>query len=465
MNGDVAISVKNLSKSYRMYGAPSERLKELLHPFGKKYHREFWALKDVSLEIKRGETVGIVGRNGSGKSTLLQVICGVMPPTKGTVNVRGRISALLELGAGFHREFTGRENVYMSGAIMGYSAKEMGRRFKEIADFADIGAFIDQPVKTYSSGMHVRLAFSVAISVEPDILVVDEALAVGDEAFQRKCYSRIHDMQKRGATILFVTHSASVVVDLCNKAMLFEKGELLLGGAPKTVVAKYHKLLYAPPNRVDAIREEIRASSSAEEETDKAHEETPEVKKPKRHIGPEKAATGGKKSGAHYDPNMKPKSTVVYESRGALIEDPHITTVDGKKVNVLAHGEEYIYTYRVRFEEPSYGVRFGMMIKTKTGIELGGMVTHPRGEAVEYVEKGAVMTPRFTFRCGLQPGVYFLNAGVVGIVGGAETYLHRLEDVLMFRVQPAKDLLFTGMVDFSTEEPTFVKGGLVYDKR
>jgi len=222
------------------------------------FHREFWALKDVSLDIKKGESVGIVGRNGSGKSTLLQVICGTLAPTGGSVENCGRVAALLELGSGFNPEFTGRENVYVNAAVFGLGEEEVDARFGDIAAFADIGEFIEQPVKTYSSGMVVRLAFAVAINADPEILIVDEALSVGDELFQRKCFSRIEAIRKNGATILFVSHSGNAIVELCDRAVLLDAGEKLAIGEPKHIVGHYQKLLYAPSDKRDAIRGQIR---------------------------------------------------------------------------------------------------------------------------------------------------------------------------------------------------------------
>ncbi len=236
---EIAISVKNLTKKYRIFGHPGDRIKQAL-TFGRvRFHREFTALKEVSFEIKKGETVGIIGRNGSGKSTLLQLICGILKPTSGTVQVNGRVSALLELGAGFNPEFTGRENVYFQGAILGIPKEEMDNRFDEIAAFADIGEFIDQPIRTYSSGMFVRLAFAVAVHVEPDILVVDEALAVGDAAFQAKCFRYIQGIRDRGGSIVFVTHAAEQVVRICDRVMLFDQGRLTDQGDPKDIINQY----------------------------------------------------------------------------------------------------------------------------------------------------------------------------------------------------------------------------------
>jgi len=233
-SNDTAIFVENLSKCFEIYDNPSNRLKQFLftklsRKIGKepkKYYREFWALKDISLEIKKGETVGILGLNGSGKSTLLQVICGTQSPTVGKVETHGRIAALLELGSGFNPEFTGRENVYLNATLLGLSQEEVKEKFDAIADFADIGEFIDQPVKTYSSGMMVRLAFAVSISVEPDILVVDEALAVGDAAFQFKCMERLNQLTKSGVTLIFVSHDLQMIKNFCDRAIYLQAGKV-----------------------------------------------------------------------------------------------------------------------------------------------------------------------------------------------------------------------------------------------
>lgn len=244
MGDSIAVSVQNVSKKFRLFGSPKDRLREALHPFKRKYHREFWALKDISFEVPRGMTFGIVGRNGSGKSTLLQIICSVLKPTLGMVAVNGRVSALLELGTGFNPEFTGRENVLLNGALMGFSRREMEERLPVIEAFADIGEFIDQPVKIYSSGMFVRLAFAAAINVDPDILIVDEALAVGDAKFQHKCYQKFLEFQEAGKTILFVTHNTDAVIKHCDCAILFERGEVVEIGEPKHIINYYIDLLF-----------------------------------------------------------------------------------------------------------------------------------------------------------------------------------------------------------------------------
>lgn len=251
MPGDFAIRANKLGKCYRIYDQPLDRLKQSLWRGRRRFFREFWALKDCSFEIKKGETVGIIGSNGSGKSTLLQIICGTLNPTEGELEVSGRIAALLELGAGFNPEFTGRENVYMSAAVMGVSRAEIESRYDRIAAFADIGDFIEQPVKIYSSGMYVRLAFAVAVNVSPDILVVDEALSVGDARFQQKCMAKIRSFCRTG-TVIFVSHDTAAVTELCSRAVWIESGKIRMEGPPKFVVEKYLQFMYEGDSRFEA---------------------------------------------------------------------------------------------------------------------------------------------------------------------------------------------------------------------
>lgn len=236
---NTAIKVSNLSKVYKLYDKPTDRLKEALHPFKKHYHKDFYALNDINFEIKKGETVGIIGKNGAGKSTLLKIITGVLNPTEGEVQVNGRISSLLELGAGFNPEYTGMENIYLQGTLMGYSHEEMQAKLDDILTFADIGDFIHQPVKSYSSGMFARLAFAVAINVEPDILIVDEALSVGDMRFQQKCFRKFKELQDANTTILFVTHDTGAIINYCSQVIWIHEGKKYLEGRPDDVCKKY----------------------------------------------------------------------------------------------------------------------------------------------------------------------------------------------------------------------------------
>lgn len=453
-DSEVAIRIQDLSKVYRSYPQPVDRLKQAVFR-NKLYYREFAALSDVSFEICRGETVGIIGRNGSGKSTLLQLIVGTLTSTGGTVETFGRVAALLELGSGFNPEFTGRENVYVNAALIGLTRKETDERMGDIIAFAELGEFIDQPVWTYSSGMQLRLAFAVAISVNPDILIVDEALSVGDEAFQRKCFARIESIQGQGGTVLFVSHSALAVTQLCSRALLIDRGTLLLDGRPKMVVSQYHRLLYAPEDRVESLRAEILAMGQTAQIAAQDDQSSPEQ------AGGGTASddgTGGAPEApsvprrqAFYDPSFKPKSRADYESKGAQIVDPHIETLDGERVNVLCLGDTYAYTFQVRFFEPAFGVRFGMFFRTVQGVELGGSGSASAMEVIEQVEAGERVTVRFRFTCILLPGTYFLNAGVSGLVDGGRQFLHRILDAATFRVQPETDLMAAGFVDFGIE--------------
>jgi len=460
---DIAIRVSNLSKCYQIYDNPRDRLKQFVVPklcqafpplrklFSKPqtsnlnpqtslpvFYKEFWALKDVSFEIKKGETVGIIGRNGSGKSTLLQIICGTLSPTGGSVQTNGRIAALLELGSGFNPEFTGRENVYMNASVLGLSNEEIDQRFDDIAAFADIGEFIEQPVKTYSSGMVVRLAFAVAINVDPEILIIDEALSVGDELFQRKCFSRIEAIRASGATILFVSHSGGTIVELCDRAVLMDAGEKLAVGVPKQIVGRYQKLLYAPADKRESIREQIRRADDHYVESASSDELT---------LSEDLVNIEKQHAQEFFDSNLKPSSTIEYESHGAHIESPVVLNLAGEQVNNLVRGRIYRYTYTVQFTKSANNVRFGMLIKTTTGVELGGGASSSSAkDSLTFVNAGTSYRVEFQFRCALNPGVYFLNAGVLG--GENDTFLHRLIDIAMFRVQPDTENLATGIVDF-----------------
>lgn len=443
-SNDIAIRVNNLSKRYEIYTTPRDRLKQFVLPrlrrligkSAKQYFDEFWALNDVSFEVGKGETVGIIGRNGSGKSTLLQMICGTLNPTSGSIQTNGRIAALLELGSGFNPEFTGRENVYMNAAVLGLSNEEIDARFEDIVAFADIGNFIEQPVKTYSSGMMVRLAFAVAINVDPEILIVDEALSVGDELFQRKCFSRIEAIRANGATILFVSHSGGTIVELCDRAILLDAGEKLAVGLPKQIVGSYQKLLYAPDDKRDVIREqicraEVSVGESASDVEDLPIKQTQELQE-------------------SFDPNLKPSSTIEYESHGAFIETLSIQTLAGEQVNNLVRGRTYCYVYSVRFTECARNVRFGMLIKTMNGMELGGATSdRSLNNGLKFVNKGTVVDVKYKFTCLLNTGLYFLNAGVSGNVSGENKHLHRIIDAFCFRVREDYSGYSTGVIDFS----------------
>jgi len=455
MSSELAIRVEGVSKAFPVYDKPMHRLYQMFSPRSAKqrWYREFHALRNIDISVRKGETLGVVGRNGSGKSTLLQIICGTLEPTRGSVQVSGRIAALLELGAGFNPEFTGRENVMLYGTVLGLTRNQVDERFDEIAAFAEIGDFMDQPVKCYSSGMYVRLAFAVAINVTPDILVVDEALSVGDEAFQRKCFARINRIRDDGATVLFVSHSAGIVTQLCDRAVLLDRGELLSSGSPKFVVSRYHKMLYVPPDRTEAVRDAIRAERDDDDAP--AGGELPGLSLLDREDArlvasatPPTAPAADTGSRGWFDEGLVPKSTVRYDTRGARIGVPHIETPEGRRVNVLHAGDTYVYVFRVDFQDSAADVRFGMLIKTLTGLELGGGATSLPQDSLPLVEAGETVEARFRFRCLLDGGTYFLNAGVLARIAEEETYIDRLIDAAMFRVMPQPERLATGFVDF-----------------
>lgn len=444
-----AVHVSGVSKVYRIYSNPKDRLVEIVAPKAKR-HRKFEALKSINIDLAKGETVGIVGRNGSGKSTLLQIICGTLQPSSGEVEVEGRIAALLELGAGFNSEFTGRENVYMNAAILGASRSEIDERFDSIARFADIGDFMEQPVKTYSSGMYVRLAFAVAINTDPDILIVDEALSVGDEAFQRKCFARIEQIQDRGGTILFVSHSPGSITQLCNRALLMDQGEIILDGRPKTVVNYYQRFMNLTGEDAAVFREEIK-SVDGWAEVAKAG---PAAKtKVKGKDGPLQFGASEKSDDkSWFDPGLTSPSRLEYETQGASIQDVRFETLDGRKVNVLQSGQTYFYKYQVTFKQDAKDVYCGMFFKNLLGQALGGASTENSKEfAIPSVTAGATANIQFKFKCNLRGGSYVSSAGLTRMCEdtGAPIFAGRILDAILFRVHNDTQELAVGPVDLN----------------
>ncbi len=426
MSSEYIIQLKNISKTYEIYKNPIDRLRQMFAPGGTKHCKKVFALNNIELSVKHGETIGIVGHNGSGKSTLLQVLCGTLTPTTGDLVVNGRMAVMLELGAGFNLDFTGRENVYTSGILLGLSTKEIESRFDKILTFTDIGEFIDQPVKTYSSGMFARLAFAISINVDADILVIDEILSVGDEAFQRKCFSRIQQLRESGTTILFVSHSAGNIIELCDRAILLDHGEQVLTGKPKDVIARYHKLLYAPPESRMAIIQEI---SDEKFKSDQASTDIDQ------NVAVEAENILEADNVARFDPDLISSSMLCHESNGALISDVKILN-DDEPVNILCSGATYTFAYEVQFTKAAYHVHFGMLIKSVTGVDLGAMSSHSTGEGIAFIDEGETVKIRFRFLNSFLHGTYFVNAGCSGIVNGNVAFLHRISDVVMFKVEP-----------------------------
>ena len=386
---DTVISLSGISKMYRLYDSPLDRLKDALPFFRRKRHREFWALRDVSLDVRQGETVGIIGVNGSGKSTLLQILCGLLRPTEGRVLARGRLSALLELGSGFNPELPGRENVYLQGAIQGLSRQEIDQRLQRILDFAEIGAFIDQPVKSYSTGMMLRLAFSVAVQVDPDVLIVDEALAVGDVFFQSKCFHRFEELRSRGVTILLVTHQLGSVIAMCDRAVCLHQGRTIAEGVPNDVVNAYYRQMVVQGGRRDL------GPVPAEACADLAPAPTPEPEQEPPPADTEMIST--RESPQRYG-NGKARITA-YSINGC-----------GNAAEVpVSSGEKLVVTLdcRVlkRLERPLLGIR----INTVTGFQVYGNNTTFAGVPLQPYQAGDVLRVRFEQTLFLNLGSFVLT--------------------------------------------------------
>lgn len=436
MPSDIVISARNLTKAYRLFGHPGDRVKQFLSLGMKQYHREFTALRDVSFDVRRGETIGIIGRNGSGKSTLLQLVCGILKPTAGSISVSGRVSALLELGAGFNPEFTGRENVYFQGAVMGLPKTRIDERFDDIAAFAEIGEFIDQPVRTYSSGMFLRLAFAVAVNVDPEILVVDEALAVGDAGFRSRCFRRIGELRSAGCTILFVSHAMEQVVRICNRVMLLDEGEQLLRGQPEPVAAQFQRLLNAEPAARAALREELKGQFA------------------------EPSASGSVAYG--HEPSSADDTAIPYEPNGALIDDVRLLDASGKGADVLRSGQACRCLFRVRFTRDAKQVRCAMLIKTVDGVDLGGALTAAsKDAAIPSISEGTAADVEFAFSCPLNPATYLINIAVFGSEGDVEFALHGIQRALRFRVEADEVGASLGAVDFGCRSTVRLARGAV----
>jgi len=430
MSKHSAIKVQNLSKIYKLYREPIDRLKEALHPFNQSYHQDFYALKDISFEIKKGETVGIIGRNGSGKSTLLKIITGVLTPTQGRVLVHGKVSAILELGAGFHPEMSGLENIYLNTSINGMSRRETDAKIDEIIAFSELGEFIHQPLKTYSSGMKARLAFGVAITIEPDILIVDEALAVGDAAFQRKCFAKMEQIREAGATILFVSHSEASIVTLCSRAIWISNAEKIIDAEPKLVTGLYMKNANKKQIDKEVIAQELVALQNKASHVPHAGETVPTIKP-------------ALETEAFYDASLKPKSTIVYDENGAKISDVKITTPGGREVNVLTQGEEYIYRYCVNFADNSLKkVIFGMSLHMKNGVNLVSG-NYPKFNTFESIKTDKI-TVKWHFTCNLLQGEYFLTAGVLN---DHNEFMARIKDVYMIKIINGTNCQMKGIVN------------------
>jgi len=428
--GDIAIRVSNLSKCYQIYNAPRDRLKQFVVPrlqrmagqTPRQYFREFWALKDISFEVKKGETVGIIGRNGSGKSTLLQMICGTLNPTSGAIQTNGRIAALLELGSGFNPEFTGRENVYMNAALLGLGQEEIDARFDDIAAFADIGNFIEQPVKTYSSGMFVRLAFAVSIISEPDIMIVDEALAVGDMNFQAKCMTALTRIQESGSTILFVSHDVGAVKSLCSRGLYLEHGMVQAIGKAPDVAEQYIRTMREEMNA--EIRRFSRASPGFVAEHKKIEEGAVQTS--------EKDSVVLKRS----DEFDKRVAAFRYGSGGARITYVELLNMSNEPIQLMEFNQEVKIRIHVELSsEQSISVNFNICDDKK--VNLTGCGFAQVEQEFLTTEIGEQYLVEYILRLPLQEGSYSLRAQITSPIVRGETaeFVDVIENAVVFQME------------------------------
>ena len=434
MQSNLAINVCDVTKIYRLYDKPIDRLKESISLTHKKYHKEFFALDKISFSVEKGSTVGIIGTNGSGKSTILKIITGVLNPTTGSVEVDGNISALLELGAGFNMDYTGIENIYMNGTMMGFSREQMEAKLPEILEFADIGDFVYQPVKTYSSGMFVRLAFALAINVEPEILIVDEALSVGDVFFQAKCYRRMEEIRKTGTTILMVTHDMGSVIKYCDKVILLNKGEFLAEGPAGEMVDLYKKIL---AGRMDDLEADLA------KRLDSNFSDMMEVNNDinKTHA---KEYHGLMKDKISINPNK-----TEYGDGRAEIYDLGLLDSKGELTNLLLKGEEFTIREKIRFNANIESPIFTFTIKDKKGTELSGTNTMFEGVEVKPVKPGDEAVVEFKQKMTLQGGEYLLSMSCTGFENGTHVVYHRLYDVTFITVISNKNTV--GVYDMESK--------------
>ena len=444
-NNEYAIQVQDVSKIYKLYDKPIDRLKESLSLTHKNYHKDFFALSDISFNVKKGETVGIIGTNGSGKSTILKIITGVLTPTSGQVRVSGVISALLELGAGFNMDYTGIENIYMNGTMMGFSKQQMDEKLPDILEFADIGDFVYQPVKTYSSGMFVRLAFALSINVEPEILIVDEALSVGDVFFQSKCYRRMEEIRKNGTTILMVTHDMGSVIKYCDRVVLLNKGHYVAEGAPGKMVDLYKKIL---ANQMDDLEEELLEMNDFSGGMDNGAETKDNV--PEKNIEEKTVHSGLMKDKITINPNR-----TEYGNGKAEIYDLGMFDERGNLTNLLLKGEYFTIKEKIRFHDSIQAPIFTYTIKDKKGADLTGTNTMFEGAEIRPVKNGDEYEVNFRQKMTLQGGEYLLSMSCTGFEQGEHTVYHRLYDVANITVISNKNTV--GVYDMESEVEAVLK--------
>lgn len=448
LSKDNALEIIDVSKCYQIFDSPIRRLKQFIVPnierkLGKVprvYHEEFWALQDISFNLPKGETLGVVGRNGSGKSTLLQIIAGTLSPTQGSVNIQGRVAALLELGAGFNGDFTGRENVYLNGSLLGLTKDEIDNKLDDILSFADIGHFINSPVKSYSSGMMVRLAFAVQAQIDPEILIVDEALAVGDAKFQAKCFARLKQLKNNGTSILFVSHATEQIITHCDKAILLNDGMVVDNGAPKNIVNKYLDLLFGKSTSGNAKRakedQHLQKASESEEEQNKRFSTSENVK----HTVV--LEDDGFERRTNYNPHE-----YRWGDRTAEILDFSLIQGSKKYPLSISSDEGLNLTFLVKFHETIFRPIFGFAVKTKDGVTIYN--TNSNILETPFIEVGEANTAHrvnVELPVRLFQGDYFISIGLASYNTSGEVVPHdRRYDSIHITVEPTAD--FLGLVN------------------
>ena len=446
MTDDIAIKIKDVTKLYKLYDKPTDRLKESLGLTKKQKYKEHYALHNVSFNVKRGECVGIIGTNGAGKSTILKIITGVLNPTAGEVAIDGRISALLELGAGFNMEYTGIENVYLNGTMIGFSKEEIDAKLQDILDFADIGDFVHQPVKTYSSGMFVRLAFAVAINIDPEILIVDEALSVGDVFFQLKCFKKFEEFKKQGKTILFVSHDLSSIERYCDKAILMDHGRNVAEGRPIDIINKYKKIMtgmtVAEMEEQENLRKEKLEAIAAEVETSKTENESLVTSDVEGDSKNESAVTSDVRGDSfkrwrdylEVNPNLDE-----YGDGAAKLIDFGLFDEDGNITTTILKGSRFTIRSKVEFKEDVDDPIFTYTFKTVKGQDITGTNTMFEKVSVGKASKGEIYVASFEQEMNLQGGEYLLSMSCTSFVDGELVAHDRLYDVLNISVVSEKN--------------------------
>lgn len=467
MENDVAIKIEHLYKNYKMFARKKDRFLETILPNYQK-HGEFSAIEDLNLEIKKGEVLGILGKNGAGKSTLLKMITGVVTPTSGTIEVNGKISSLLELGTAFNMELTGVENIYQHGQVMGLSHDEIKAKEQEIIDFADIGDHLIQPVKTYSSGMFARLAFACAINVNPDILIVDEVLSVGDMAFQLKCFKKFEQFKKEGKTILFVTHSVADVIRNCNRSIIISSGKKIFDGDVKTGVDKYKKIIVGiedndiQKDNIEMLDEEKQEKLNNEtkdnnQNNTKTGESKNEKNTTKNQDNNEKNTDKAESTNSHKNDNanwkenfMQNPDMLTYGNRKAEILDYGIFDDNGDYQTTLNNNQEYTVKMKIKFNEEIDEPIFALSIKDFKGLELGGVNTKAYKKITGFYEKGETAIIEFKQSFPLAPEKYTLSFGCTKYTtnGDLEVF-DRKYDALFIEIIAYRDCL--GLIDLKSE--------------